>query len=81
MYCCHWIRGQYWEAIGPMALAEGSWKCPPPGTCTGTDTPGEIRPVVKQSPEETLTLEHRYIRYISLQVRVISLQIRLIQYE
>ena len=51
VYCCHWIRGQYWEAIGPMELAVGSWKCPPPGTCTGTDTPGDIKPGVTQSSQ------------------------------
>ena len=43
-----YMRAQYCElAMEPMALmlALGSWPSPvPPGTCTGTETPGDIRP-------------------------------------
>ena len=30
----------------PDICPDGSWVMPPPGTCTGTDTPGDIKPVM-----------------------------------
>ena len=53
-----YMRAQYCElAMEPMALmlALGSWPRPvPPGTCTGTETPGDIRPE-----------KHKKINYMS----------------
>jgi len=43
----HWRRGQYCDVIDPIAAAaaEWSWNWPaPPGTCRGTDNPGDSSP-------------------------------------
>ena len=43
------MRGQYCDVMEPMVvILLGSCRPPPPGTCTGTDTPGEINPEKQQ---------------------------------
>ncbi len=48
-HCMVDMRGQYCDVIEPMEAmwAEGSCPGTPPGTCTGTDTPGEIKPATQ----------------------------------
>ena len=55
------MRGQYCDVIGamPAMLTVGLPRCPPPGTCTGMETPGEISPV-------TRTVIVKYYVYYSL---------------